>query len=80
MPLHEYQALLRAYYQTLDGPHEGRAERLKGLVAEMDRLWTRMGERDRNRAVAYARELYEARLAGGWVGNARTLSGAVVGP
>jgi hypothetical protein len=63
MPLHEYQALLRAYYQTLDGPHEGRAERLKGLVAEMNRVWDRLGERDRNAAVQYARALYEARLA-----------------
>jgi hypothetical protein len=61
--LQTYQALLRAYYEALDGPADGRAGRLKRLVADMDREWTRMGERDRNAAVQYARSLYEARLA-----------------
>jgi hypothetical protein len=61
--LQTYQALLRAYHAALDGPHDGRAERLKKLVADMDGVWTRMGERDRNAAVQYARGLYEARLA-----------------
>jgi hypothetical protein len=61
--LQTYQALLRAYYEALDGPADQRQERLKKLVADMDREWTRMGERDRNGAVQYARGLYEARLA-----------------
>jgi hypothetical protein len=61
--LQTYQALLRAYYEALDGPADERAGRLKRLVADMDREWTRMGERDRNAAVQYARSLYEARLA-----------------
>jgi hypothetical protein len=61
--LQTYQALLRAYDATLDGPAGDRQERLKKLVADMDGVWTRMGERDRNAAVQYARSLYEARLA-----------------
>jgi hypothetical protein len=61
--LQTYQALLRSYYAALDGPADERQERLKKLVADMDGVWTRMGERDRNAAVQFARGLYEARLA-----------------
>jgi hypothetical protein len=61
--LQTYQALLRSYYAALDGPAGQRQGRLKKLVADMDGVWTCMGERDRNAAVQYARSLYEARLA-----------------
>jgi hypothetical protein len=63
--LGKYAECLRRYHDALDVPDRAEREALReALVREMEGLWAKMGDRERERTLEYAGELYRQRIGG----------------